>query len=283
MKSFVNSVIGVALLAGFCSGVCKPHAPPISVPAPVATIDLAPVSQDDSPTVAEQDAGSGAVDSSEGAANREASYTEAEHRTPPTVAYDASPLAEQMLAASNRLSGQQRTLEPALCRAAQWYAELLTRTRQEGHYAYGGPEYRARLFGFTGSLLFNERAGNWYFDGMTQKREVVHSIGECTAHRCQNANDAFQGWLDSPKHREALMEPTFDVIGFGHSGTNYVMMLGNTKKEAAPLRAANGIRMDSKGVLDTRIIPQSCPSGQCSPGFRYVPQQTQRRGLFGRR
>jgi uncharacterized protein YkwD len=144
----------------------------------------------------------------------------------------ADPIHNVMLAAANRerdIAGAPtlRTSQP-LTNAAQWYADFLHRTRQQGHYAYGMPWDRARAAGFTGTILFNEREGNWYWTGLSWKREIGHDAGEVLCFGGQSVEDALDGWMKSAGHRAAVLEPSFDVAGFGQHGTVWVGMLGNS-------------------------------------------------------
>lgn len=141
----------------------------------------------------------------------------------------AEELPDEMLAQSNRLAGLNRTLDSSLTKAAQDYADLLARTRQQGHFCDGWPPHRAARAGFTGSLEFGERQGNWYFDGGRWKRERVVNWGEVLAFGPPDADVAFQAWLDSPGHRAALMEPTFNCAGFGRNGRIFVAMFGRSQ------------------------------------------------------
>lgn len=182
-------------------------------------------------------------------------------------------ISQQMLAACNRLTPNcQRVESPALSIAAQRYADYLARTHQQGHYANGSPEQRAAAAGFTGTLLTPGRRGA---DGWTH-----YGIGEVLSFGAQDIGGAFNGWLQSPGHRAALMESSYDVAGFGQSGTVHVGLFGRSTKEAAPTRAASNQIFTVQPQLFTHgstsmvgtgaSVPQSCVGGQCN----------QRRRLF---
>lgn len=138
-----------------------------------------------------------------------------------------------------------------LIQAAQQYANLLARTRQQGHFADGDPELRARRAGFTGSLRTPGRVGA---DGWTH-----YGVGEVLAFGHRDAAEAIGGWLLSPDHKAALLEPSFDVAGFGQNGTVWVGMFGNSTATAQP--------------------PASTPA---APVARYSQPGNQRRGIFRR-
>jgi uncharacterized protein YkwD len=121
---------------------------------------------------------------------------------------------------------------PELTSAAQSYANYLAATGIQDHFADGRPWDRAARAGFTGTMLFNERLGNWYYTGLEWKRVVHHDGGEVLSFGGHNMGDAFAGWLKSDRHRAALLEPSFDSAGFGQSGTVHVGMFGNSRVAA---------------------------------------------------
>lgn len=170
-------------------------------------------------------------------------------------------LAEQMLAEHDRIRGLNKlcplTLDPSLCRAAQDYADHLARTRQQGHYADGTPEQRAARAGFTGSIDMPKQ--------FVSKGVYRCGQGEVLAFGHPSIEAAFQGWMESDGHRAALMEPTFDVCGFGRNGNVFVGVLGNTKAEPP--------KVQSVPVQSYYVAPHQ--------STRYYTHP--RRGLFGRR
>jgi hypothetical protein len=193
-------------------------------------------------------------------------------------------LAEQMLATANRL-GPYRSLDPALCQAAQQYADYLARTRQQGHFADQGPEERAKRAGFTGSLRGPVT--------VTGPGTTKFGLGEVLAFGHPDIEAAFEGWMNSKGHREALQEPLYDVAGFGRNGRVFVGLFGNSK--AAPPKLAT-----AAAPTFTQCQPgQPCYQPRQSQPVYRQPQQTyrgysqcgpggcgpayQRRGLFGRR
>lgn len=172
-------------------------------------------------------------------------------------------LPELMLAQHNSIRASAglspQSLDENLCKAAQDYADYLARYNLWGHYAYGSPEYRA------------QRAGCMYSLDGTIKPNGMIGIGEVLAMQTfPDRVEVFQDWLDSPKHKEALLEPIYDRAGFGHSGRIFVGMFANSNVPAQPA---------------------SQPSyAQAQPATRYYyqpqysqPQYYRRRGLFGRR
>lgn len=58
---------------------------------------------------------------------------------------------------------------------------------------------------------------------------TAYGLGEVLVFGARDAEGAFQAWMDSPGHRAALMETTFDVAGFGHNGTIWVAMFGRAQ------------------------------------------------------
>lgn len=176
-------------------------------------------------------------------------------------------LAEQILEASNRI-GPYRTLDPTLCQAAQNYAEHLARTRQQGHFADGDPEYRARRAGFTGSL---RAPGRLRSDGWT-----TYGLGEVLAFGTSDLDGAFEAWLDSPSHKAALLESTYDVAGFANVGTIWVGMFGNSQATSAPppnlVYAAKPQPVRYSQPQQTYRTYGTCSGPGCG-----------RRGIFGRR
>lgn len=129
--------------------------------------------------------------------------------------------AEQMLTVHNRIA-PQRTLDPCLCRAAQDYADYLARTKQQGHFCDGDPEQRAIRSGFTGSL---RTPGRLRADGWTE-----FGLGEVLAFGPHDSATAFDAWMQSPGHRAALLEPTYNRVGFGRNGTIWIAMFGRESK-----------------------------------------------------
>jgi uncharacterized protein YkwD len=200
------------------------------------------------------------------------------------AAFSLPTLAEQMLATANRL-GPYRTRDPALCQAAQDYADHLARTRQQGHFADQGPEERAKRAGFTGSLR-----GPVTVIGPGQTK---FGLGEVLAFGHPDVDAAFEGWMNSKGHREALQEPLYDVAGFGRNGRVFVGLFGNS--QAAPPKLVT-----AAAPTFTQCQPgQACYQPRQSQPVYRQPQQTyrgysqcgpggcgpayQRRGLFGRR
>lgn len=129
--------------------------------------------------------------------------------------------AEQMLAEANRVSGLNRTLDPALCQAAQHYADYLARHQLLGHYCYGTPQYRAQLAGFTGSLDGPRRPNP---DG-----SISYDTGEVLAFGQPDIPTAFGDWLKSTGHCRVVKESSFTLCGFGRCGTVWVGMFGKPK------------------------------------------------------
>lgn len=172
------------------------------------------------------------------AAGSATAQSHAAFSSPPT-------LAEQMLEAANRL-GPYRTLDPTLCQAAQDYADYLAEYRQQGHYADGTPPQRVARAGFTGSLEFNERLGNWYYDGRSWKRERVSNWGEVLAFGHPDVDSAFRGWMASTGHKEAVLESSFDVAGFGKAkdAPIYVGIFGNSQATPVTVAAAKAVQVE---------------------------------------
>lgn len=194
----------------------------------------------------------------------------------PDPALEQAPsLPEQMLAEANRL-GPYRSLDPSLCRAAQDYADHLARTNQQGHFADGSPEQRAKRAGFTGSI---RTPGRLHQDGWTH-----YGLGEVLAFGHQSIESAFQGWMASQGHKEALMEPSYDVAGFGNNGTIWVGMFGNSTGSPPEYKASPLSQLQQCGPNGCYVVPQ-----QSTQSTRYYtqpamqPQTYQRRGLFGGR
>jgi hypothetical protein len=270
-----------------------PHAPPAAVEAisvgsdnPDA-IGLPPRAEPDATPVALLPAGTGVVSSNEqGDAGGGAETGESDaysKRAATSLPASFSP-AEQMLATANRL-GPYRSLDPSLCQAAQQYADHLARTRQQGHFADQGPEERAARAGFTGSLRGPVT--------ITGPGTTKFGLGEVLAFGHPDVEAAFEGWMNSKGHREALQEPLYDVAGFGRNGRVFVGLFGNSK--AAPPKLAT-----AAAPTFTQCQPgQPCYQPRQSQPVYRQPQQTyrgysqcgpggcgpayQRRGLFGRR
>jgi len=89
-----------------------------------------------------------------------------------------------------------------LQKAAQNHADLMAATGNFGHEFGPGTEFVQRIaaVGFNGSA--GENLGVGY----------------------RSVEDAVQGWLDSPKHREIMLRANYDLAGiayaFNHSGKN---------------------------------------------------------------
>jgi hypothetical protein len=165
---------------------------------------------------------------------------------------------------------------------------LLYATGQQGHYVNGMPWDRARQAGFTGTILFNERLGDLYWTGASYKRVVHHDAGEVLCFGGQSIADAFNGWLKSDGHRAALMEPSFDVAGFGQRGTVWVGMFGNSR-QAAPAATAIPAARSAVSYTQPRAFALAAPMAVGQVFYpqqrQYVQQpqqwQYQRPGLFG--
>lgn len=164
----------------------------------------------------------------------------------------------------NRMLGQHNAIRaahgldpcqhsPELTVAAQSYANYLAATGLKGHFFNGQPWDRAARAGFTGTMLFNERLGEWYYTGREWKRVVHHDGGEVLSFDGHSIDDAFAGWLKSDGHRAALLEPSFDSAGFGQSGTVHVGMFGNSKVPA-------------NQTHDVSMVRGACAGGACGPG-----------------
>jgi uncharacterized protein YkwD len=196
------------------------------------------------------------------------------------VSLPASPmmLDEQMLAVQNTIRAKyhlsDQSLDADLCRAAQDYASYLAITNKQSHYANGQPEQRARAAGFTGSLL---TPGKLRPDGWTS-----YGVGEVLAFDHPTLEDAFEyeivdasgrvhrcGWMHSPEHKAALLEPTYDRAGFGFAINKqtgkpiYVGMFGNSKV-VAPAQSAR------QQPVSYRQVQSFCTGPNCSQGrFRF--------------
>jgi hypothetical protein len=169
-----------------------------------------------------------------------------------------------------------RDASPELTKVAQWYADYLHSTGQRGHYAWGTPWSRAAGAGFRGTLLFNERLGDWYWTGVSYKRVVHHDAGEILCFDARSIDDAFAGWLDSTGHRAALMEPSFDVCGFGQRGTVFVGLFGNSK--AVPAAATT----PAKPVVMSAGGPTTCQVAQSPHGGPVRGVLARGRGAVGK-
>ncbi|MEC9343992.1 MAG: CAP domain-containing protein [Pseudomonadota bacterium] len=90
--------------------------------------------------------------------------------------------------------------DPRLQQAAQNHADLMARTGEFGHEFGPGTQFPLRMaaVGFDGSA--GENLGVGY----------------------GSVEEAIEGWLDSPKHREILLRRRYDLAGiayaFNHSG-----------------------------------------------------------------
>lgn len=164
------------------------------------------------------------------------------------------PPPDDLLTLTNNLRFTLLRHDDQLAQAAQQYADYLARTRQQGHFADGDPEYRARRAGFTGTLRTPVRPDGWV------------GIGEVTAHGQHTAAEAIDDWLKSPGHKAALLEPSFDVAGFGNCGTTWVGLIGRKTTEADQLKPASNASI---------LSGQFQPTGQ-SPGRAISVPQTHR-------
>lgn len=131
----------------------------------------------------------------------------------PVVAVPAQPVvgnsvAEQVLAETNRHRAAARLqplqLDPALCSAAQGYAQTLNGSAKLTHSA-GGTNFvqRSRAAGFTGSPC-SENAGRGH----------------------SSATDVVNGWMNSAGHRANILDPNARYLGVGQSGRDWVQVFG---------------------------------------------------------
>lgn len=111
-----------------------------------------------------------------------------------------------------RLGLRAHRLNPALCAAAQNHAEYMAATGSFSHYTNGGYVYRARRFGFRGTV--RENIG-WNYPTISA---------------------VFAGWESSGGHYAAIVSPETSDAGFGYAKapngqTYWVSVYGAATKE----------------------------------------------------
>lgn len=121
------------------------------------------------------------------------------------------PTLLRMLARNNSLRGRlglrPHRISPELTKAAQDHAVYMARTGSFSHYSNGGPQNRARRWGFRGMVRENIAWG---------QRDV---------------DDAFHSWQNSSGHWASIVSNTTDA-GFGYAVGNdgrgyWVAVYGN--------------------------------------------------------
>ena len=121
------------------------------------------------------------------------------------------PTLLRMLARNNSLRGRiglrPHRINPELTKAAQDHAVYMARTGSFSHYSNGGPQNRARRWGFRGMVRENIAWG---------QRDV---------------NDAFNSWQNSSGHWASIVSNTSEA-GFGYAVGNdgrgyWVAVYGN--------------------------------------------------------
>ncbi|MGQ0623502.1 MAG: CAP domain-containing protein [Sporichthyaceae bacterium] len=95
---------------------------------------------------------------------------------------------------------------PKLASAAQAHAEDMNKRNYLAHDTKGGPSWDKRI----------------HSHGYPRGRR----IGENVADGFDSAADVLQGWMDSPLHRDNILDPKFDRIGVGLSGEYWVQDFG---------------------------------------------------------
>jgi uncharacterized Fe-S cluster protein YjdI len=187
--------------------------------------------------------------------------------------YQPPTIAEQMLAASNVVSGIYRTELPVLDAAAQDYANVLARTTAQGHFVQGSDvEGRVRRFGFTGTI-----AGPVTISRIDGK--PCRGLGEVIHYGSPTISGAFASLMKSDGHRDAIMEPSYDVAGFGYSVNQYtrqpiyVGVYGNSR-QAAPAATAIPAARSAVSYTQPRAFSTCGPNGCRQVFYPQQPQQT---------
>ena len=169
-------------------------------------------------------------------------------------ASDLSRAQAEMLSASNAIVPRQAS--PELMAAAQGHAEYLARTgRLEHSGANGTPQGRAQAHGFNGT------------------------VEEVAAGDFSTAQNAINGWMHSPAHRQAMVGGS-TLCGFGcasgPAGKRWVGLFGRKSGDVENMGKSHVYVVSSFPVR--RLSATSCRSGQVRP----APMQYQRSGPIRR-
>lgn len=117
---------------------------------------------------------------------------------PPLVAQTSDPALEEVLnlvnAARQRVGAAPLTLAPPLNSAAQNHAQDLANHQRLSHSGSNGSTLRSRI---------DATGYNW------------RAIGENVAMGQPTAAEVMNSWMNSPGHRQNLLNPTFTELGLG--------------------------------------------------------------------
>ena len=151
---------------------------------------------------------------------------------------DLEPLRERASAFVNAARGEAAlpdlTLGRALSRAAQGHADDMLERDDYAHVAPDGETPAARFRAAGGS--------RWALSG----ENIARCMG-CAPPPDAARVEAFQeGWMRSPGHRETILDPGFDRMGFGIAGGADQTYAVQTF--AGPGEAEDGPRLDAAGA-----------------------------------
>ena len=173
-------------------------------------------------------------------------------------------VAEQIVAQSRAFRQQQERsaveIDPHLTETARYFAQYMAKTNQYGHQADGQrPSQRAKAHGYDYCLV-SENIGYLFSTQPLAADELARRFVE--------------GWKESPKHRENMLEPAVTQIGAAvaqsqASGYYFaVQMLGRPQSAAIRFELTN----ETQTVLRYRMGEQWL---ELPPGYTRLHQRCQ--------
>lgn len=172
--------------------------------------------------------------------------------------------AEQIIALSRAFRQQQERsaveIDPHLTETARYFAQYMAKTNQYGHQADGQrPSQRAKAHGYDYCMV-SENIGYLFSTQPLAADELARRFVE--------------GWKESPKHRENMLEPAVTQIGAAvaqsqASGYYFaVQMLGRPESAAIRFELTN----QTQTVLRYRLGEQWL---ELPPGYTRLHQRCQ--------
>ena len=173
-------------------------------------------------------------------------------------------VVEQIIAQSRAFRQQQERsdveIDPHLTETARYFAQYMAKTNQYGHQADGQrPSQRAKAHGYEYCMV-SENIGYLFSTQPLAADELARRFVE--------------GWKESPKHRENMLEPAVTQIGAAvaqsqASGYYFaVQMLGRPESAAIRFELTN----ETQTVLRYRLGEQWL---ELPPGYTRLHQRCQ--------
>ncbi|MBW3599496.1 MAG: CAP domain-containing protein [Planctomycetes bacterium] len=179
---------------------------------------------------------------------------------------DLSRVAELIVQQTNDFRRKQDLApvkaDPKLRETAQYFADYMARTDTYGHTADGQrPSQRASEHGYEYCIVSENIAYAYRSRGFTEQ---------------QLAEQFVQGWIDSPEHRENMVDPAVSEIGVAvahseESGHYYaVQMFGRPRSASIQFEVANESEQEIRYRIGERsysLPPRfNRTHRQCRPG-----------------